>query len=611
MAQSNNEQDEDSGRGNSAIHSIERMIREGRSFSGRERNCCFLNTGSEQAAAGRWANISAVSGFDFPDDGRALGTVDWDGDGDLDVWISNRNAPRLRFLRNDLRSLTGFLSIHLIGDGERTNRDAIGARVTVILEDREHSQQQKPQIKTVTAGDGFLSQSSKRLHFGLAKSDRIERIQVAWNGQGDERSVEVFRGLDPNQHYELKQGTGTAMRLDFDVRPLNIHPAATTRVAQSDVAQIRLAIPLPVPPIPYVPFHSSDLYPLQASRGKNLLVNLWSSQCRPCLQELTEFVQRAAEIRSADIEIIAISVDELNEEGSVSVAEEILAKLSFPFSSGRARRGTIAGLQQLHDFVVPLQRTLPLPSSFLIDKKGRLTTIYKGRLTVDSLLADAKSVVMAENGLKRASLLEGTTLSHAIVAATRRREGFRQRLQFADSLRNKAYYKQARELYEVALQSFPDSVPAHNNLGALFEREGRFQQAIKHYRDVLRIESGNASAHNNLGNVFRAAKQPDRAKQHYQQALQSNNQMFEAHNNLGILFFTENNLVQAKVHLDRARVTRPNSFEVNFNLAEVCVKLGQIDDAIRFFEHALQIRPNNVQTRNRLDEVRPDGVKGQ
>ncbi|MEO1996208.1 MAG: hypothetical protein ABGZ17_13140, partial [Planctomycetaceae bacterium] len=71
------------------------MIRRGRSYSGRERNCCFLNTTTASAdrrttePVARFANISATSGIDLPDDGRALVTVDWDHDGDLDVWISN------------------------------------------------------------------------------------------------------------------------------------------------------------------------------------------------------------------------------------------------------------------------------------------------------------------------------------------------------------------------------------------------------------------------------------------------------------------------------------------------------------------------------------------
>ena len=50
---------------------LNRMIEEGKSWSGYERNCCFLNTGN-----GRFANISATSGFDFLDDARGLALTD-------------------------------------------------------------------------------------------------------------------------------------------------------------------------------------------------------------------------------------------------------------------------------------------------------------------------------------------------------------------------------------------------------------------------------------------------------------------------------------------------------------------------------------------------------
>lgn len=96
------------------------MIREGGSWSGRERNCAFLNTGD-----GRFADVSAVAGWDFPDDGRAVAVVDWDLDGALDVWVSNRNGPRVRFLKNAGLAENRYLAVRLIG--VTCNRDAIGA----------------------------------------------------------------------------------------------------------------------------------------------------------------------------------------------------------------------------------------------------------------------------------------------------------------------------------------------------------------------------------------------------------------------------------------------------------------------------------------------------
>ena len=58
-----------------------RMLHADHSFSGGERHCAFLNLKGEG-----FADISAVTGFDFSEDGRALILDDWDFDGDLDVW---------------------------------------------------------------------------------------------------------------------------------------------------------------------------------------------------------------------------------------------------------------------------------------------------------------------------------------------------------------------------------------------------------------------------------------------------------------------------------------------------------------------------------------------
>ena len=77
---------------------------------------------SQAAAQGRFADISATSGLDFPDDGRAVGSLDWDLDGDLDVWVTNRNAPRLRLMRNDTEHQNDYVAFRLVGNGTTVNR---------------------------------------------------------------------------------------------------------------------------------------------------------------------------------------------------------------------------------------------------------------------------------------------------------------------------------------------------------------------------------------------------------------------------------------------------------------------------------------------------------
>ncbi len=157
---------------------------------------------------GSFGNVSAVSGLDLPDDGRAVARVDWDGDGDLDLWIANRNGPQLRFLQNEAGQLGHFIQFELVG--EVCNRDAIGARIELF-----ESADASPQLQTVRAGDGFLAQSTKLIHFGLGRREApeavraIKKVVVRWpNGQ-----AESFGEIEIDNRYRIHQGQGTAQRV--------------------------------------------------------------------------------------------------------------------------------------------------------------------------------------------------------------------------------------------------------------------------------------------------------------------------------------------------------------------------------------------------------------
>jgi len=145
------------------------MLADGRSLSGHEHNCCFLNTHGK-----RFADVSAAIGLDHTSDSRGAATVDWDLDGDLDIWISNRTGPRLRFMHNRLGTGSHFLALRL--EGVKCNRDAIGARVEVFGAGESGSRL----VRALRAGEGYLAQSSKWLHFGLGDQSAIERIVVHW-----------------------------------------------------------------------------------------------------------------------------------------------------------------------------------------------------------------------------------------------------------------------------------------------------------------------------------------------------------------------------------------------------------------------------------------------
>jgi hypothetical protein len=209
---------------------IYNLIDEGASWSGNERDCCFLNTRTPV-----FADVSAATGLNFPDDGRAVAMADWDFDGRLDIWVTYRTAPRVRLLHNASRGTQHFVMLRL--QGTTCHRDAIGARVE--LQSADGSQQ----IRTLHAGDGYLAQSSKWLHFGLGGTTGIEKLTVRWPGG----AAESFAGITADSHWVLVQGSGRAARWEPPRSRMPLDPGPLKLPDLPDTARTWISGRVPFP----------------------------------------------------------------------------------------------------------------------------------------------------------------------------------------------------------------------------------------------------------------------------------------------------------------------------------------------------------------------------
>ena len=143
----------------------------------------------------------AAPGFAPQTVGRTLITGDLDNDGDVDLVITNNGGP-LDVLRNNTAPDMHALEVRLVG--VKSNRNGIGARVTITAQGRT-------EMREVKSGSSYLGQNDLRVHFGLGDATRIERIDVRWPA-GD---VETIRDVASDQILTVTEGKGVTARVPF------------------------------------------------------------------------------------------------------------------------------------------------------------------------------------------------------------------------------------------------------------------------------------------------------------------------------------------------------------------------------------------------------------
>ncbi|MFQ5491080.1 MAG: tetratricopeptide repeat protein [Phycisphaerae bacterium] len=513
------------------------MLRGTGSLSGRERNCAYLNLGN-----GRFADVSAISGVDFADDGRAVAVTDWDQDGAPDFWIRNRTAPRLRFMHNRLDPKRHHLSLRL--EGRYCNRDAIGARVEVQLGDAPGSRR----VKGLRAGDGYLAQSSKWLHFGLGDHTQARNVVVRWPGG----MTESFGQLQADRRYRLVQGSGKVQEVP-PRRPIELlKPSKLASPPVQEQARIVLAARVPMPQVNYQSFQGQPV-PLRAQDNAPLLINVWASWCEPCLAELTDLTNHRKDLQRAGLSVLTLNVDE---PANRPRAQALLAKWGQPFQAGVASPELLDVLDVLQRSLLDRHRRLPLPTSFLVDAQNRLAIIYKGPINAADLLKDLAGMVASPDQIRSAAaqfpgrwFLPPRLPDLVDLADKFRRQGLPRIAQqylasatgsstptgtppSADprvatleynmgvALSREGKYAQAEAAYRRALQINPDYVRAHINLGIALKKQGDIQGAVQQYETALRLDPEHPLAHHNLGAALIALGRTQEGNAHLARAQQ-------------------------------------------------------------------------------------------
>ncbi|MGI8991003.1 MAG: FimV/HubP family polar landmark protein [Bryobacteraceae bacterium] len=478
---------------------LNQLIRGDASWSGHEPNVFYVRRD------GRYHDASGVSGLDVSDDTRAFAVTDFDGDGNPDIVLKSRRGPQIRAFQNDCAG--GKPAVAIVLRGTKSNRDAIGAKVAV----NGHTQ-------FLLAGGGFLSQHSKRLHFGLGGKARAE-VEIRWPSGVAQR----LSGLEPGFTYTIVEGKEALDRAPFRKRTLYSDTAVMPKNAP-EFADTWLLEPVPTP---------------EKRKGPGFLL-LYSGAC-PALPSFLPFD--------------AVDLGRQNDEVAAAFALfrrylfEYRTELSLPLlllidSESRARKiyASIPPASELQTDLGKIERgpefALPFTGRFHTQPRRNyyklgaafywagyparalpyLQETLRGRPDNWKALQAIARIhqELGQDGEARkayARLAEIPSAPRALAADAINELG----LMAAEENKLDA----ARELFEKAIGAQRDHAGAINNLGVLYAKMGKTDDAIAAFRYGMRMAPGDESMYLNLARVYVAMGDREQARAILNQLLEA------------------------------------------------------------------------------------------
>ncbi len=567
-------------------NALNQWIREEYSWNGREPNVLYARRG------GRYYDFSGISGLDFTDDSRTFAATDFDGDGSLDVLLKSRLGPQVRALENNWGSGKPCLVIEL--RGTKSNRDAVGA----IVEVERHNDRS---VQVLQAGSGFLSQHTKRLHFGLGESSAAQRLRVRWPSG----AVQEFENLAAGFRYEITEGTRALKSTPFLTRAAASGPAPALRGEnQPRLESAWLLEPVRLP---------------EERRGPGFISLV------------------AGEKPSSPAGIPFQTIDLAREAPDVAAQYAILQRYLFDYRTG-----------------------LNLPLLLLIDEKGRAHKLYSRIPPVAALREDLARLQDPERpklalpfpgryyfprrrnvfqmgsafywaGYPEQALLylqealernPDNSLTHLVIGQIHleasRHQQAREHLERAVALNSESgeawnalgalemgleNHRAALRCFERALAILPNSSFALVSAGRAHARLGDHRAAEKFFRRALEIDSQDAEAANQYGVLLASQNRNDEARKMFQQAIEVQRDHAGAINNLGVLYMQMGKPTEAIAAFRYGMEVTPTDDTIALNLARVYVRLGDRAKAREILEQFLALKPNSSVARSALGEL--------
>jgi Tfp pilus assembly protein PilF/peroxiredoxin len=579
-------------------NAINELIRADNTWSGYERNVFYANNRD-----GTFSDVSGAIGLNFLEDGRSFALGDLDHDGKQELLLKNRNAPQLRILQNVIPDLPPSIAFRL--EGTRSNRDAIGAVVTVETAAGK-------QTHTVQAGSGFLSQHSKELLFGLGETKGSIRVSIRWPSG----LVQSFRDVPINHRIWLQEGSQSLKAEPFRAR--RVLRNAPRKSGQGDATPHAigtwLLVPVVAPEIS-LPDLSGRTIALTTFRGKPVLLHFWVVESQECKQDLELLRNRATAWDSKGLRILTVNCNAATEP-----VHSFASQQTFSFPILRASEDISAIYNLLYRYLFDRHRDLALPTSFLIDSYGNIVRVYQGPLKNEVVEHDFQNVPSTAAERIRSGLpfpgvgqvefsrnylsLGSVFFQHGYFdeAGTFFQSALRQEPRSAEAFYGigSVQLKQdklaeAKESFSRATQSrgtYSDTLAnSWNNLGIIATRERQMTKAAQYFQKAVQSNTGYLVGWVNMGNAYRELKQWDKAAETFQKAGELAPDDAEVNYGLGMVYAQMEDSELARQYLLKALHARPAYPEALNNLGILCLRTHRRDEAVARFEESIRLAP--------------------
>jgi tetratricopeptide (TPR) repeat protein/peroxiredoxin len=557
---------------------VNELIRSDGTWSGFERNVFHANNRDNT-----FSDVSAIVGLDFIEDSRSFALADFDHDGRLEMILKNRNSPQLRVLKNVMTGLSPAVAFRL--NGKKSNRDAIGASVTVETGVGR-------QTRWLQAGSGFLAQHGKELFFGLGETSGPVGATIRWPS-GFEQTL---HDLPLNHRIWVEEGSPPSRVEPFKTARLSPEGRTAEPVAQAQTLPNSFATWL-LAPIAAPDFSVRDLagqaQSLSARRDKMVLLHFWSADVPNWEKELTALGQACARWTKEGLELLAVNADEFSgADKSAAVAR--YRHFSFPILVDVP--DVVAVYNILYRSLFDRRRDLSLPTSFLLDETGAIVRIYVGAVRPDQIEEDRREMPRnAADRMAKALPFPGVSAST---------DFGRNYLSYGSVFFERGYMQEAEHFFKLALLDDPSSAEAHYGLGSVYLQQDKpaearigFERAVQlqaHYPGTL------PNAWNNLGILAARGGHPDEGIRDFQRALEIDPNHVVALQNLGNAYRQIKHWEEAKSVLQRAVQISPDNPETNYGLGMVFAQLDDTQTAYAYLQKALAVRPAYPEALNNL-----------